>query len=210
MNLAATLTRRIQVAPFQRSVGNATFNTMREALRESAAARALRPAPEIRSLHPSAQRRVPEIRSLQPSARPPEPHNPLRPAGARGRSFEDIPVILEQHNLHIDIGPTASNVDKVILETLLAEGSIENAFTLTTDEALNAALKWVGEGYWERTTGEGVYVSRGGARQFRMDNGSTSGGHWPNYGHVHLEEIVADRFGRLNTFRSKNHIRFID
>lgn len=92
------------------------------------------------------------------------------------------------------------------METLEGRGNLTGKFKLTADEALDAGKKWVGEGYIERQTGNGVFVSRDGLRQFRIDNGSITGAHAPNVPHVHLEEIIS----QTGKFMANNHIQFGD
>lgn len=120
------------------------------------------------------------------------------------RAAERIVYTAEKHGIEIVTGPTATKVDKVIIETLEGRGNIASKFKLTTNEALDAGKKWVGEGYIERQTGNGVFVSRDGNRQFRIDNGSIIGAHAPNVPHVHLEEIIPT----TGKFKTNNHIPF--
>jgi hypothetical protein len=100
-------------------------------------------------------------------------------------------------------------VDNVINETSGHTGSnpnITSAFQLTESEALDAATKWLGEGYREiGKLGSGVYRSADDLRQFRMDPGSIAGNHSPGMPHVHLETYPpGGRFPTVN-----NHIPLI-
>ena len=111
----------------------------------------------------------------------------------------------EKHGIKIVTGPTASKIDKVIIETLEGKANLTSQFKLTTDEALDAGKKWVGKGYKERRRG-GIFVSADGKRQFRIENGSITGVHNPNIPHIHLEEIISET-GR---FTVNNHVPFGD
>jgi hypothetical protein len=94
--------------------------------------------------------------------------------------------------------------DRVIAETLAGRGNLTSQFTLSSNEALDTGIKWVGDGYKELDSG--VYRSVDNLRQFRMDNGSLAGAHSPGVPHVHLETYKADT-GR---FHANNHIRIAD
>ncbi|NBU21251.1 hypothetical protein EBS43_07565 [bacterium] len=115
-----------------------------------------------------------------------------------GRVFSQFKIVT---------GPTATKVDKVILETFEGKGNLTSKFKLSSDEELQAGEKWVGQGYKEiGKSNSGVFRSADGKRQFRMDNGSLSGAHKPNVPHVHLEEVMDNG----TDFISNNHIPFGD
>ncbi|MFE1307734.1 putative T7SS-secreted protein [Streptomyces sp. NPDC058755] len=69
----------------------------------------------------------------------------------------------------------------------MGKGSIVSNHPMTADEALNAAEKFLGDGYRELGQGRGVFRSADGLRQFRMDPDSLQGNHWPDIPHVHFE-----------------------
>jgi hypothetical protein len=97
--------------------------------------------------------------------------------------------------------------DQVLVETLTSKGNLTSAHTLTTNEALDAGAKWVGDGYKEiGQTGSGVFRSQDGLRQFRMDNGSIAGAHAPGVPHVHFETY---RFEKTK-FEANNHVPIKD
>lgn len=111
-----------------------------------------------------------------------------------------------KYGIKLNAGPTATKIDKVIIETLESKGNVTSAFKLTSNEALEAGKKWVGEGYMERNSGSGVFVSADGKRQFRIDSGSLAGSHAPNIPHVHFEEIDPE----TGKFKTNNHVPFED
>ncbi|WP_444663129.1 hypothetical protein ACT17Q_13840 [Cellulomonas sp. CW35] len=83
-----------------------------------------------------------------------------------------------------------SVIDDVLDETVGHSGkpNLTSAHSLSQDEALDGGIRWLGEGYSEiGKPGSGVFRSGDGLRQFRMDNGSITGGHAPQPGHVHFE-----------------------
>jgi hypothetical protein len=92
-----------------------------------------------------------------------------------------------------DVGVLVHNcgVGNVIDETKSYTGvspDVTSAHALTEDEALDAGLKWLGDGYREiGKPGSGVYRSADGLRQFRIDKGSLAGSHSPGVPHVHFE-----------------------
>ncbi|MFJ8083595.1 DUF6531 domain-containing protein [Streptomyces sp. NPDC096205] len=69
----------------------------------------------------------------------------------------------------------------------IGDGSIVSQHPMNADEALDAAEKFLGDGYRELGKGRGVFRSADGLRQFRMDPDSMRGGHWPDIPHVHFE-----------------------
>lgn len=95
-------------------------------------------------------------------------------------------------------------INNVLNESADAVGDITSQFTLAADDALSAAMTWLGKGYREiGRPGQGVYRSADGLRQFRMDVNSLLGRHNPNVPHVHFEwfDNALDRFASGN-----NHV----
>ncbi len=102
-----------------------------------------------------------------------------------------------------------SSIDTVINETLNGKGNFTSSQTLTSSEALQSGIDFLGEGYTEiGKPGSGVYRNtvNGQIRQFRMDNNSICGNHAPNQPHVHLEIIDPV----TNKPISNNHIIFTE
>jgi RHS repeat-associated protein len=99
--------------------------------------------------------------------------------------------------------------DQVIAETFaaLGKGNITSNITLTAEEALAAGQKFLGPGYKEiGKPGSGVFRSKDGLRQFRMDSNSLKGTHSPFLPHVHFEIYPAGgQFPLVN-----NHVAFTD
>lgn len=96
--------------------------------------------------------------------------------------------------------------DSVIAETLAKRGSFTSSTTLSVDEALTAAEKYLGPGYTEiGKPGSGVFRSADGLRQFRMDANSIAGAHAPGVPHVHFENYAPG--ARFPT--SNNHVPII-
>uniref|UniRef100_A0AAU2V406 DUF6531 domain-containing protein n=1 Tax=Streptomyces sp. NBC_00003 TaxID=2903608 RepID=A0AAU2V406_9ACTN len=89
----------------------------------------------------------------------------------------------------------------------VGEGSIVSQHPMTPDEALDAAQRFLGEGYTEKGMNRGVFRSADGLRQFRMDPDSMAGGHWPDIPHVHFEifEHPGDKKASVN-----NHVPLIE
>lgn len=84
-------------------------------------------------------------------------------------------------------GSAAQRVDAVINETLSGKKDFTSSMTLTTDEALSAAQKYLGPEYREiGKPGSGVFHSADGTKEFRIDSGSISGAHAPGVPHVHF------------------------
>jgi hypothetical protein len=80
------------------------------------------------------------------------------------------------------------NRDAVIKQTLNGKGNITSPTSLTVNEALDAAVNFLGPGYTELgRRGSGVFRSADGTRQFRIDKNSVLGNHAPNVPHVHFE-----------------------
>lgn len=85
-------------------------------------------------------------------------------------------------------GKSPRKIDAVINETNTQRGNITSKHTLSSDEALDAGIKYLGSEYKEiGKSGSGVYRNKAGTRQFRIDNNSLEGNHAPNVPHVHLE-----------------------
>ena len=103
---------------------------------------------------------------------------------------------------------TLGKVDDVIAETLLAnKRNITSQHTLNSDEALDAGLQFLGDGYKEiGKQGSGVFRSKDGMRQFRIDKNSLEGNHQPNIPHIHLETVNPD----TGKFQVNNHIPLKD
>ncbi len=100
-----------------------------------------------------------------------------------------------------------SKVDAVIDETNSRKGNITSRHTLSSDEALDAGIKFLGSDYREiGKPGSGVYRNAEGTRQFRIDNNSLEGNHSPNVPHVHLEKINPSK----NKPTTNNHIPIKD
>lgn len=100
-----------------------------------------------------------------------------------------------------------TKVDGVIAETLAGKGNITSATKLSSDDLLKAGEKFLGSGYKEiGKPGSGVFRSADGTRQFRIDNGSLTGGHKPGVPHGHLEVY---RPGAAKP-TVNNHIPFFD
>ena len=102
--------------------------------------------------------------------------------------------IEDLHTCHVHTGTTwttvhnSCTVDKVIQETQQGKGNITSQFKLTEDEALEVGEKWLGNEYSEiGRSGQGVFRSADGTRQFRIDDGSLTRAHSPGVPHVHLE-----------------------
>lgn len=74
-----------------------------------------------------------------------------------------------------------------ISETQSSKGSIVSKYPMKADEALKAGEEFLGEGYKELGKNRGVFRSADGLRQFRMDQDSLAGNHWPHVPHVHFE-----------------------
>ncbi|MFG2264766.1 putative T7SS-secreted protein [Streptomyces sp. NPDC048720] len=89
----------------------------------------------------------------------------------------------------------------------IGNGSIVSNHPMTADQALNAAEKFLGDGYLEKGNGRGVFRSADGLRQFRMDPDSLRGGHWPDVPHVHFE--IFDHPGAKKAVVN-NHVPLID
>ena len=102
---------------------------------------------------------------------------------------------------------TGNKIDDVIQETLSGKGNITSKHTLNSDEALDAGLKHLGQGYKEiGKSGSGVFRSADGTKQFRIDSNSLDGNHAPNVSHFHLETFKQG--ARKPT--TNNHITLVD
>jgi RHS repeat-associated protein len=104
--------------------------------------------------------------------------------------------------LSIPEGAEAKAVNGVIAETLAGRGNITSAYKLTTNEALDAGIKFLGPGYKE--IAHDVYRNAGETRQFRIDDNSILGNHTPNVPHFHLELVGPNK----RTITVSNHIPF--
>lgn len=102
----------------------------------------------------------------------------------------------------------SDKVKDVIDETLSStKKNLTSEHTLTADEALDAGIEFLGDGYKEiGKPGSGVFRSLDGTRQFRMDDGSLSGSHAPNTPHVHFEVYESN----ANKPSVNNHVPFVD
>ena len=84
------------------------------------------------------------------------------------------------------------------------EESFTSKIKLNQNEALQAGKEWLGEGYKEiGQPNSGVYRSKDGLRQFRIDRNSIEGKHNPYESHVHLE-----KFDSMGNKISNSHIIF--
>lgn len=103
---------------------------------------------------------------------------------------------------------TLGKAGKVIEETLSAKNkNITSQQTLNSDEALDAGLQFLGDGYKEiGKQGSGVFRSSDNSRQFRIDKNSLEGNHQPNVPHIHLETVDPD----TGKFKVNNHIPLKD
>ncbi|GGO43908.1 hypothetical protein GCM10012287_08200 [Streptomyces daqingensis] len=93
------------------------------------------------------------------------------------------------HNPHTWADPLglAGCEPPAVSETRNGKGSIVSKYPMTSDEAMTAGKDFLGEGYRELGQNRGVFRSADGLRQFRMDQGSIAGNHWPDVPHVHFE-----------------------
>jgi len=85
---------------------------------------------------------------------------------------------------------STSPEDDVINETLNGSGNFSSNFQLSATQALNAAMKWLGQNVQELgKPGSGVFYNPTTGRRFRIDLNSLAGNHAPNVPHVHFERI---------------------
>ncbi len=125
----------------------------------------------------------------------------------RSKVFEHVYASARKFGFDLKSLKGGTTGDRVIAETLAGSGNVTSKFTLTSDEALETGIKWVGEGYQEiGNTGRGVFRSSDSLRQFRMDDRSLAGGHPPFVPHVHLETYTSSK----GTFEANNHIPIKD
>ncbi|SPY04484.1 adhesin MafB2 [Neisseria meningitidis] len=104
-------------------------------------------------------------------------------------------------------GKSPRKINAVINETNTQRGNITSKHTLSSDEALDAGIKYLGSEYKEiGKSGSGVYRNKAGTRQFRIDNNSLEGNHAPNVPHIHLERIDSNKKKPL----TNNHIPIKD
>ncbi|MEV5505931.1 putative T7SS-secreted protein [Streptomyces orinoci] len=116
------------------------------------------------------------------------------------------------HNPHTWIDPLGlmgceQDEHPAVAETRAGKGSIVSNHPMTSDEALQAGAEFLGPGYKELGKNRGVFRSADGLRQFRMDQDSLAGNHWPHVPHVHMEifENPGDKKAIVN-----NHIPLSD
>ncbi|MFJ5229290.1 RHS repeat-associated core domain-containing protein [Kitasatospora sp. NPDC088391] len=78
---------------------------------------------------------------------------------------------------------------------------------VTVDEALDAGLKWLGEGYTEPVPGSGRYVSKDGTRIFRMGESDITGRHGGGP-HTNFERMeINPNTGRMQVVQN-DHVYF--
>jgi tetratricopeptide (TPR) repeat protein len=83
------------------------------------------------------------------------------------------------------LGSSKKIIDSVINETINTKGYFTSKYALTPSEALDAGIKFLGEGYKEiGKPGTGLFRSKDGLRQFRIDKTSLA--------HFHLEMFEKD------------------
>ncbi|MEX2973132.1 putative T7SS-secreted protein [Streptomyces sp. C184] len=94
-----------------------------------------------------------------------------------------------------------------IPETRAGKGSIVSQHPMTPDQALKAGEQFLGDGYKEMGKNRGVFRSTDDLRQFRIDQDSLAGGHWPHVPHVHFQifEKAGDKKSIVN-----NHVPLIE
>lgn len=125
----------------------------------------------------------------------------------RSKVFEHVYASARKFGFDLKSLKGGTTGDRVIAETLAGNGNLTSQFTLTSNEALETGIKWVGEGYQEiGNTGRGVFRSSDSLRQFRMDDGSLAGAHSPGVPHVHLETYSSSK----GSFEANNHVRIKD
>jgi hypothetical protein len=84
-------------------------------------------------------------------------------------------------------------IEKVLEEAQRRRGDLLSKYTLSSDEALIAAEKWLGPGYHQKGKNRsGVFRSADGQKQFRIDDNSLLGKHEPYVPHVHFEKLKPD------------------
>ncbi|MDE3046666.1 MAG: RHS repeat-associated core domain-containing protein [Verrucomicrobiota bacterium] len=82
----------------------------------------------------------------------------------------------------------ASKINLVLKETIKGSGSFTSQFKLSSKEALDTGMKFLGKNYKEiGKPGSGIFRSADGLRQFRLDTNSLLGKHDPWVPHIHLE-----------------------
>ncbi|WP_407287101.1 putative T7SS-secreted protein [Streptomyces sp. BP-8] len=94
-----------------------------------------------------------------------------------------------------------------IPETRAGKGSIVGQHPMSPDEALTAGEQFLGDGYKEMGRNRGVFRSADDLRQFRMDQDSLAGGHWPHVPHVHFQ--IFENAGDKKSFVN-NHVPLIE
>ncbi|MFJ8860361.1 putative T7SS-secreted protein [Streptomyces sp. NPDC102451] len=96
---------------------------------------------------------------------------------------------------------------RALAETMESKGSIVSKYPMSAEEALKAGEDFLGDGYRELGRNRGVFRSADGLRQFRMDQDSLDGNHWPDVPHVHFEmfQNAGDKRPYVN-----NHVPLIE
>jgi hypothetical protein len=113
------------------------------------------------------------------------------------KTTDIIPGSLEKNIANLitakSLGSSSKIIEGVIKETFENKGYFTSKFGLTHNEAIEAGMKFLGDGYKEiGPSGSGVYRSKNGLRQFRIDKNSLAGNHSPNLPHFHLEILEKD------------------
>uniref|UniRef100_UPI002AFF8174 RHS repeat-associated core domain-containing protein n=1 Tax=Wenjunlia vitaminophila TaxID=76728 RepID=UPI002AFF8174 len=110
---------------------------------------------------------------------------------------------------HLGLAPDCPDEHPAITETRghTGKGSIVSQHPMTADEALEAAYRFLGDGYRELGKNRGVFRSADGLRQFRMDPDSLQGNHWPDVPHVHFE--IFDQPGAKKSMVN-NHVPLVE
>ena len=100
----------------------------------------------------------------------------------------------------------AGMVDNIIKETIEGAGDITSKYNPNANEMLDAGEKFLGGQYKELgETGSGVFRSTiDETRQFRIDDSSLNGLHYPNEPHGHLEII------ENNKATTTNHVKYTE
>ncbi|MDT0305459.1 RHS repeat-associated core domain-containing protein [Streptomyces sp. DSM 44917] len=113
------------------------------------------------------------------------------------------------HNPHTWLDPLGLMACEhpAITETRQGAGSMVSQHPMTADEALQGGIDFLGDGYRELGQNRGVFRSADGLRQFRMDQDSLQGNHWPDVPHVHFEMFrnPGDKRPFVN-----NHVPLVD
>lgn len=100
-----------------------------------------------------------------------------------------------------------SKVESVIKETLNGSGDITSQIKLSSNEALEAGMLFLGKNYKELgRPGSGIFRSADGLRQFRIYSNSLAGKHNPRAPHAHLEAFKPN----IKDPYVNNHVLFYD